>query len=340
MHRMNLSLSLTQQQAASIRLMQNDLRFIYTLVCHYKEIKSNFTMSSLPYIGLIVDGVEDWIRAYNNSHAVKMNLPIFAPQEQAFYEKMRACIKLWENSYTNVYEELKRIYIMSDNYFSSICKPVAKKLKLYDIFGVDIADGSFCGNTILCSYYMPDYNFQQQDGERIKSLSEIGGRYVSLLQTTTPYQVSKSITFTYADYGGFVKSPVGNAFSDRFVLFSLLCQINYILKCIDEYILDDTTTKLRFSYILYYYVLHIIPAINQKLSTHFAMDDKWNSNAFRNAMAHYKIGVALKDSELILSDPLFGLSQKYLGCDYLTVKNGIKQELMGLASQLKVFLKL
>ena len=120
----------------------------------------------------------------------------------------------------------------------------------------------------------------------------------------------------------------------------MLCQINYIVKCIDEYILDETTTKLRFSYILYYYILRILPEINAKLSTQFVMDNKWHSDAFRNAMAHYKLGVALKDSELILSDPLFGLAQKFLGCDYNTLKNSIMQELSSLASQLKVFLKL
>ena len=70
------------------------------------------------------------------------------------------------------------------------------------------------------------------------------------------------------------------------------------------------------------------------------MDNKWHSDAFRNSMAHYKLGVALKDSELILSDPLYGLTQKFLGCDYNTLKNGVMQELSSLASQLKVFLKL
>ena len=124
---MNQSLSLTQQQAASL-LMRNDLRFLYTLVCHYQEIESNYTVSSMPYIGLIIDGVEDWIKAYNNSHTVKFNVPTFTVQEQEFYEKMRSCIKLWDNSYETVYEELKRLYLLSDHYFSSVCKPIAKRL--------------------------------------------------------------------------------------------------------------------------------------------------------------------------------------------------------------------
>ena len=337
---MNQPLSLTRQQAASLLLMQNDLRFLYTLVYHSKEIKSNYTVSSMPYIGLIVDGVEDWIKAYNNSHAVKFDMPTFTQQEQTYYEKMRSCIKLWDNSYATVYSELKRLYLLSDSYFSSTCKPIAKRMRIYDIFGVDLADGCYCGNTILCSYYVPDYDFHQQNGERIKALSVIAGKYTALFQATTPYKVNTNISFNCADYGGFVKSPVGNAFSDKFVLFSLLCQINYIVKCINEYIIDETTTKLRFSYILYYYVLRILPEINTELSTQFDIDNKWNSDALRNAMAHYKIGLALKESELIPSDPLFGLTQKYLNCDYNSLKNGIMQELMSLATQLQLFLKL
>ena len=135
---MNKPLLLTKQQDASLSLMRNDLRFLYTVVNCKERIKSNYIVSSMPYIGLIVDGIEDWIKAYNNSHTIKLDLPTFTLQEQKFYEKMRSCIKLWENSYTDVYNELKRMYLQSDKYFSNICKPIAKALKLYDIFGVDL----------------------------------------------------------------------------------------------------------------------------------------------------------------------------------------------------------
>ena len=337
---MNQHLSLTRQQAASLQLMQNDLRFLYTMVYYAKDIMPNYTVSSMPYIGLVVDGVEDWLKAYNNSHTVKFDVPTFSFQQQNFYEKMRSCIKLWDNPYAAVYDELKRLYLLSDNYFSGLCKPIAKELKLYDIFGADLADGCYCGNTILGSYYIPDYGFYRQNGEEIKELSIIAGEYTALFQATKPYKVNNQISFTNDDYGGLIESPVGNAFSDNFVLFSLLCQLNYIIKCIDEFILEETTTKLRFSYILYYYALRIVPEINRKLSTQFDIDRKWNSDEFRNAMAHYKMGIALKNHEIILSDPLFGLTQKYLGCDYRKLKAGVMKELTNLASQLEIYLRL
>lgn len=64
---------------------------------------------------------------------------------------MRNSIKMWQNDYSVIYETLKEAYSISDDYFGNLCKPIAKKLKRYDIFGVDRANGVICGNTIL--YY-------------------------------------------------------------------------------------------------------------------------------------------------------------------------------------------
>lgn len=52
-------------------------------------------------------------------------------------------------------------------------------------------------------------------------------------------------------------------------------------------------------------------------------------------MAHYKVGVALRTNEIILTDPLFGLTQKFLGCDYFELKQTIKTILESVAEQIK-----
>ncbi len=57
-------------------------------------------------------------------------------------------------------------------------------------------------------------------------------------------------------------------------------------------------------------------------------------------MAHYKLGIALKEEELLSEDKLFGLTRKYFKSDYLTVKKGIMQELESLACQIGDYLKL
>ena len=47
-------------------------------------------------------------------------------------------------------------------------------------------------------------------------MAEIGGGYIALFDALKEYQVDDSLKFDVRDYGGFVKSPVGNDFSDRF----------------------------------------------------------------------------------------------------------------------------
>ena len=64
------------------------------------------------------------------------------------------------------------------------------------------------------------------------------------------------------------------------------------------------------------------------------------SDKFRNAMAHYKIGVALKNDDIIWEDPLFGLTQKFLNTDYFALKNNIKAALKSTSQQVKKYLNL
>ena len=171
-------------------------------------------------------------------------------------------------------------------------------------------------------------------------MSEIIGKYIAVFHATKPYPVNKSIKFDTRDFGGFIKSPVGNVFSDKFVLFCILCQINFILICIDKFINVEVPAKLRFSYLLYHSLLKTLPNINKKLKTSFSMDNKWDSTLFRNAMAHYKLGVALQESELIDDDLMYGIVQKTLSCTYTDAKTGIISELKVLANQLGNYLGL
>ena len=327
-------------QKAALSLMQNDLKFLYTVIKSKNWKESNYIPSLFPYIGVIIDGVEDWINAFNNSHKNKLDLPTFSHEEQSYYEKMRDSIKMWQKDYNEIYELLKYAYEVSDIYFSNKCKPIAKRFKLYDIYGVDKINGTICGNTILCYIYNPLFSFDKDNGLYIKAMSEIGGKYIAAFDVTDTYRVDTSINFEMVDYGGFQKSPVGNQFSDKFVLFSILNQINFLIYGIEQWILEEIPTKMRFLYLLYYSLLGGIPQINQKLGTTFNMDESWKSEEFRNAMAHYKLGVALKEEELIMDDILFGLTQKYLGVAYITAKEAIVNELMNFSVQIEKYLKL
>jgi len=328
------------QQRTAINLIQNDFRFIYTILRNKDQLQSNYNVMSMPFLGTIIDGTEEWIQAFNASTKEKLEVPIFSSDEQKYYEEMRASIKFIDDSYANIRQKLSNIYNDSEIYFASLCKPIARKMKLYDIFGADIVGSHFCGNTILCNYYVPQYKFGIEKGEELQKYSEIGGKYIVLFDAKKEYCVDKNMNFTFKDYGGFVKSPFGNRFSDKFVLFSIVCQINFIMICIEKYIKEECTTKLRFEYLQYYYLTNVLGEINETLNTDFTIDQQWKSDLFRNSMAHYKIGVALKPSEIKYDDLMFGLTQKYFRQDYLSLKKKILTNLQSVSDQIEEYLRI
>lgn len=327
-------------QSISFFLIQTDLRFIYTVLNKTEIIGENYFVALMPYLGLITDGAENWVKSYNNSSKQKLQLPLFDKEQQKYFHTLRGTIKLWQNDYNTVYDLLKSFYLESDSYFSSACKPIEKHLHLYDIFGVYIANNKCCGNTILGSYYVPGFHFEKDVGDLVYKMGVFCGRYINRFNATSSYKTSEKNMYIDKNYGRCSNSPFGNAYNDRFVLFSLLCQINFVIECVEKLIIEEIPTKLRFEYILYYYLNSIIPQINDKLSTNFVIDNQLYSDGFRNAMAHYKMGVALKPSEIVDNDPFFGLTQKYLSCDYYTAKKYVFNTLVDISNQLEEYLNL
>ena len=330
------------QQKASLALIQTDLRYLYTIytLTANKKLSYNYWVSCLPYFGLIIDGAEDWIEAYNRSSKVKLQIEEFTPEEQCFYENARSTIKLWSKPYSELYHCLKRTYIENNVYFSSLCKPIAKWLHLYDVFGVNFVNGHACSNTVLENLYIPGFAFKNFDSKKLMAFSTIAGKYTYRLGACNAFPTNPEFHFVSKDYGGIEKLPIGNSFSDKFVLFCILCQIQYVLYGVDDLILCECPTKLRFLYLQYYYICGFWDDLNNSLGTNFSMNEQYASEKFRNAMAHYKMGVALKPNEIICDDPLFGLTQKYFNCDYAMLKRTIKESLLRLANQLNDYLKL
>ena len=327
-------------QKAALNLIQQDLKYIYTVIKNIQPTASNYIPSMIPYLGVIIDGAEDWIKSYNNSNRYKLDFPLFEEQEKFFYEQIRTSIKMWQRNYDQIYGLLGTSYQASDEYFGSICKPIAKKLKLYDIYGVDTINGVLCGNTILCHFYLPFFSFNGKNGEYIKSMAEIGGKYIRLFDAMEEFRVDSNTKFGVQDYGGFRKSLVGDKYGDKFVLLSIMCQINFLLYGVNMWIVDEIPAKLRFGYLLYYTLSDVIEEINGRLDTHFSINSNIKSDTFRNAMAHYKLGVILKETELLTDDVMFGLTHKLLGKEYIEVKSEVYKELARLARQLGEYLKL
>ena len=76
------SYNLNSVQKAALSLMQNDLRYLYTVIKFFRIGKSNYIASLMPYIGVIIDGIEDWINAFNNTNKVKMDMEDYTENEQ------------------------------------------------------------------------------------------------------------------------------------------------------------------------------------------------------------------------------------------------------------------
>lgn len=109
-------------QIKAMELIRNDLRLIYTIFANTNNIVSfTYYIAFMPYMGMIIDGAEAWIKCYNNSNKDKLEIPIFTQEEQQYYEVMRNSVKMFEKGVDAVYEILQEKYLKGDEYFSSLC---------------------------------------------------------------------------------------------------------------------------------------------------------------------------------------------------------------------------
>ena len=95
----------TKLQIISLKLIQTDFRFLYTVHNPLERVGGNYIVALLPYFGLFTDGAEDWIKSYNNSNKIKLGVPRFNKEQKDFFEQLRNSIKIWDNSYDIVFNE-------------------------------------------------------------------------------------------------------------------------------------------------------------------------------------------------------------------------------------------
>ena len=104
---------LNKVQVAALRLMQSDARFLYTLVDIHKNaenITSNYIMMCQPYIGIFVDGAEQWCKK------VGLVPPSFTAEEKVYYTALRQGHKLFEKKYLDYSKMLNEKFKESDKY--------------------------------------------------------------------------------------------------------------------------------------------------------------------------------------------------------------------------------
>ena len=244
-------MELNPVQKAAYELIQADARFFYSMAViqrQEKDINSNFIMMSQPYIGLFTDGAEQWCKK------IGLDAPIFTEKEKKYYTALRQSHKLYELSYSDYLLALKNKFHGSDEYYYSNRTLLEKLIGYYNV-GTDLCEGEFCGNTVLCALYVPVDILDNKDiGPWIRDISVISGKLAAFFRCTSyePYKLNDTINVRYKDYYFFKNCPIGNKTDLGFLLFSVLCSINFAIKFIDKYFIDEIPQKFKFAYLQYY----------------------------------------------------------------------------------------
>lgn len=321
-------------QKAAYELIQADARFLYTLTVIHgnaKNISSNYIMMSQPYIGLFAVGVEQWCKKLG------LGAPQFTDTEKIYYTALRQSHKFYEMSYSDYLSALMEKFKESDNYFYKN-RSLREKLLGYCNVGADQCNGHFCGNTILCALYTPvDTLNDKEIGPWIRDVSVVSGRLAGFFDCHNfpPYNYDDSILVKYVDYHFYKNCPLKNKTKLSFLLFSILCSVNYAIEFIDQYFIGEISQKFKFAYLQYYYLCDFIKKLNAANGTTFYINDSMKDRPFRNCLAHYGLGQYLSESDLICDDVLKGLTNKAFNLNYRDAKNKLYFYLTELRNQIE-----
>ena len=328
-------LRLNAVQNAAYELIQSDARFLYTLIDISRKaerISSNYIMMCQPYIGVFVYGAEQWCKK------VGLESPSFKGAEREYYKRLRRAHKLFEKSYAEYSELLMKKYTESDMYFYSIRGLREKMLGYYNV-GTDLCNGEYCGNTVLGAAYTPMRILGNQDsGIMMRDLSIIAGNLAAFFDCKAfpPYRYDdKRNTVEYKDYHFFNDCPIKEKTEYGFVLFSILCSINYVIDFIENYFIDEIPQKFKFAYLQYYYLCDFINELSCIKGSDLFIDNSLQNRELRNCLAHYGLGQYLEKKDIVSSDLLKGLTIKALDLEYFEAKYKLFNYLNNLRDQIK-----
>lgn len=330
----NTTMHFNNVQNAAYELIQSDARFLYTLTDIDKKArnnKGNYIMMSQPYIGLFADGSEQWCRKLG------LGAPTFNKEEKEYYSKLRLSHKLYEKSYLDFQSVLMTKFNESDSHFYKIRRLREKLLGYYNV-GTDFCNGEYTGNTILCALYTPVNTLDNKEiGPWLKNISVVVGKLAAFFDCISygPYKYDDSICIIPKDYHFYKNCPISEKSDWGFLLFSVLCSINYAIEFVDKYFIEEIPQKFRFAYLQYYYLCDFIKDLNEANGTSFYLDDSLKDRAFRNCLAHYGLGQYLKENDLYSNDLLKGLTIKAFSMDYYETKECLYSQLAELITQIK-----
>lgn len=328
-------MKLNKVQISAYELIQSDARFLYTLIDiqrNAKRISSNYVMMCQPYIGIFTDGAEQWCRK------VGLNAPCFNEKEREYYNALRQGHKLLEKTYAEYTSLLMAKLEESDRYFYSK-RSLYEKIHGYFNVGTDLCNGKYCGNTILGAAHTPFQLFGREEaGSALKELSVVAGKLAAFFDCKSfppyLYDDEKNIV-EFKDYHFFNKCPLNEKTDLGVVLFSILCNINYVTVFINDYFVEEIPQKFKYAYLQYYYLCDFIKEINKNKGLKLNIDISLQNREFRNCLAHYGLGQYLGESDIISSDVLKGLTKKAFSLEYDEAKCQLYKQLNNLSHQIQ-----
>lgn len=331
---------LNKVQQLALSLIQSDAIFINSMLKINFEsgnLKSNYICMLFPYLGIFTYESEQW------GQKVEIATPVFNSQEKKYYTELRQAHKIFDLSYKEFRVKMNQKLNESDSYFKSNKSLLSKITGSYYNVGIDVFEKKYCGNTVLIGLYIPSYKIGE-NAEYIRDLSIVMGKLAkSYMQKNNSniYKYNKNLTTKSIDINFFNSKMFFDNSIDNFCCFSVLCAINFIVYFIENLFEEEIPQKLKYSYLLYFYLCRFVKNINNEIGSNYIIDDTLCNQNFRNCIAHYGLGQVMKDDDIISGDLLGGLTNKIFNMNYYEVKDFIYQELKKLGKQIEenIFLK-
>ena len=317
-------------QKTAFNMIVEDARFLYAMIALYNKIDNNFMSMFIPYIGIFACGAEQW------GNKMRLSIPEFTQEEKEFYTQLRQGHKLFEKSYSEYKTLLIQKLSESDDYFNK--SGIIQRFIGYYNVGTDLCNGEYCGNTVLCTMYIPTMNIGDKTfGPWIKKMCQVAGKIASSFECTKfpMYKYNDNIVADHKDFHFFRRSPLKMNNDLGLLLFSVLCSINYTVEFIETLFVEELPQKFKYAYLQYYYLCDFVKDLNDQNGTKYYLNNQLYNRNFRNCLAHYGLGQFINEDEIIEKDILKGLTNKAFGKDYYSAKDELYSELKNLSKQIK-----
>ena len=327
-----------------LKLIQEDMKFIYNVIKDMEiRQKHNFTISLLPYMALVYKEAYKWC---SKNKKLRKWLPKTPSKMEAYYEYYREYNKPLKDDIVTINNSYKYQFNKTKNYFEKDRSEFSKNLGFYNTYGVGTYQDNLTKklpiyNTVYFSVLIPKFSWGNlneisKDLYRIaESIGVFFGIFVHPYNDRLTNNI-ESIKIVDYDFGPRT-SPFDNEYSDKFLIFDLLCKCNFVLYGLNNFTNALSTTKLRFSYNLYFYICESIDKINNYYDTNFAINNKYKDDKLRSAFMHYGIWQIVKDKVNPL-DSFGGMTDIKLGIKWNNLLIFTLSEIKSFSTQLDNYL--